>query len=167
MTKAAIPAALYARAVAALEADHDPAWRERAACKGSDPDLWITEGRGGNTSEASDMARCRAVCEQCPVAAPCLADALLAPPSQSWGVWSATSDNQRRRLRTALRASGVMAAKPEPIEPRHGSGTTAYVQCKRRNGIACALCKAGHAAEVDLRAPAGRWRNKSRRAVSA
>jgi WhiB family transcriptional regulator, redox-sensing transcriptional regulator len=69
-----------------------PEWFERAACRGSDPDIFHPErsGRYVGTSLA------KAICRTCPVAEGCLEWAL------KWnepGVYGGTSVRERRRLR--------------------------------------------------------------------
>lgn len=69
-------------------------WRDRAACLGIDPDVMVPD-RGSPTAPA------KAVCARCPVAGPCLDEALADP----WllGVWGGTSFDERRQLRKRLR----------------------------------------------------------------
>lgn len=53
-------------------ADH---WWERAACAGADPDGWLAD------QDRSKLAVAVATCMGCPVAAPCLAEAIAAKDS--------------------------------------------------------------------------------------
>jgi len=72
--------------------DPDPSWRERAACRGYDPDIFYpTSGDG--------VQRAAAICATCPVKEPCLAYALSA--HESVGVWGGTSERERVRMRRA------------------------------------------------------------------
>jgi WhiB family redox-sensing transcriptional regulator len=69
------------------------AWVKRAACRGTpDPDLWFP-ARGESTSRA------KAICRGCPVRVECLEHALA--NCERFGVWGATSERERRRLRRA------------------------------------------------------------------
>jgi WhiB family redox-sensing transcriptional regulator len=65
-------------------------WRDRAACRGTDPGLFFPE-RG----EPADPAR--QVCARCPVRQPCLACAL--DNGITHGVWGGLTERERRVLR--------------------------------------------------------------------
>jgi WhiB family redox-sensing transcriptional regulator len=64
-------------------------WRERAACRGSDPDIFYPV----NEDEADEAI---AICMVCPVREPCLEYALTA--RERYGVWGATTEKDRRRI---------------------------------------------------------------------
>jgi WhiB family redox-sensing transcriptional regulator len=72
-------------------------WRERAACRDTDPDLFFPIGTTGPAIEQIDAAK--AVCRQCEVQAPCLEFALAT--NQEAGVWGGASEEERRKLRKA------------------------------------------------------------------
>ena len=79
-----------------IEWDGD-SWRERAACRDTDPDLFFPIG---TTGQAIDQIReAKAVCRECEVQATCLEFALAT--NQESGVWGATSEEERRKLRKA------------------------------------------------------------------
>ena len=65
-------------------------WRDRAACRGTDPDLFFPE-RG----ESADPAR--QICARCPVRQPCLVYAL--DKGIAHGVWGGLTERERRVLR--------------------------------------------------------------------
>jgi WhiB family redox-sensing transcriptional regulator len=65
-------------------------WRDRAACRGTDPDLFFPE-RG----ESADPAR--KICARCPARQPCLAYAL--DNGITHGVWGGLAERERRVLR--------------------------------------------------------------------
>jgi WhiB family redox-sensing transcriptional regulator len=67
-------------------------WRDRAACRDADVELFFPE-KGGSTRPA------KAICATCPVQAPCLQWALEA--GERWGVYGGKSERERRRLRPA------------------------------------------------------------------
>ncbi len=69
-------------------------WWAQAACRGADPDLFIPE-RGDSADEA------RAICHDCPVWLPCLAEALT---TRAVGVWGGTTGIERRWLRMTVNA---------------------------------------------------------------
>jgi WhiB family redox-sensing transcriptional regulator len=71
-----------------------PEWHADAACRGAGTDGFII-GRGAN---AAIMARARAICSTCLVAAECLDYAL--GDVDAVGIWGATTAQQRRVMRT-------------------------------------------------------------------
>ena len=68
-------------------------WREKAACRRYDPEIWFpTEiGHSGTHRIA------KAICKGCEVSVPCLAYAMAR--RERWGIWGGLSENQRARLR--------------------------------------------------------------------
>lgn len=71
--------------------DTDTAWMASAACLTvEDPDIFFP-GRGASHAEA------KAVCNACPVRLDCLEHALR--NGETFGIWGATSDRERRRIR--------------------------------------------------------------------
>jgi WhiB family redox-sensing transcriptional regulator len=73
----------------------DSEWRQHAACRESDPDLFFPVGSTGPS--LNDISAAKAVCRSCPVRAQCLDYALRT--NQGVGVWGGTSEKERRRLR--------------------------------------------------------------------
>jgi WhiB family redox-sensing transcriptional regulator len=69
-------------------------WRERAACRTAEPDMFFPAAAKGGPE--SDAARARAMCRSCPVCAACLSFALST--SQAYGIWGGFSEGERRRL---------------------------------------------------------------------
>jgi WhiB family redox-sensing transcriptional regulator len=74
-------------------------WRDHAACRDVDPDLFFPFGTSGASLRQIDEAR--QICRTCPVCGPCLRWAL---DSGDAGVWGGTTEDERRSLRR-LRAS--------------------------------------------------------------
>ncbi|MDH6612525.1 WhiB family redox-sensing transcriptional regulator [Streptomyces sp. SAI-208] len=70
-------------------------WRERAACRDVDPDLFFPIGTAGLTLVQIDEAK--AVCARCPVRERCLQWALAV--GQVEGVWGGTTESERRAAR--------------------------------------------------------------------
>lgn len=70
------------------EAPEEADWRELAACRGLDTELFFP-GQGGQVIEAI------AVCATCPVRLPCLE----AGHSERFGIWGGMSEKRRRTLR--------------------------------------------------------------------
>lgn len=74
-------------------------FREFAACRDVDPELFFPTGEGA--AARADVARAVAVCRTCAVSVPCLEWALTT--GQDEGVWGGLDPGERRRLRRALR----------------------------------------------------------------
>ncbi|MFH9432886.1 WhiB family transcriptional regulator [Streptomyces rochei] len=70
-------------------------WREHAACRTEDPDLFFPIGSTGPAALQAEQAK--AVCRTCPVQEQCLRWAL--DTGQSIGVWGGTSETERRALK--------------------------------------------------------------------
>ncbi|HEX2064052.1 MAG TPA: WhiB family transcriptional regulator [Acidimicrobiales bacterium] len=70
-------------------------WRTKAACRDTDPDLFFPVGTTGPALEQIEAAK--AVCRTCEAQAPCLEFALAT--NQESGVWGATCEEERRKLR--------------------------------------------------------------------
>ncbi|MEU5893311.1 WhiB family transcriptional regulator [Streptomyces sp. NPDC047461] len=70
-------------------------WRERAACRDVDPDLFFPIGTAGLTLVQIDEAK--AVCARCPVRERCLRWAL--DVGQVEGIWGGTTESERRATR--------------------------------------------------------------------
>jgi WhiB family redox-sensing transcriptional regulator len=68
-------------------------WRERAACRGAELDVFYPER--GETAEPA-----RQVCAACPVRQPCLSYALSNRITH--GIWGGLTDRERRPLQTRL-----------------------------------------------------------------
>ncbi|HET6794272.1 MAG TPA: WhiB family transcriptional regulator [Acidimicrobiales bacterium] len=70
-------------------------WRDIAACRDTDPDLFFPVGTTGLALDQIESAK--AVCRQCPSLDQCLEFALAT--NQESGVWGGTSEEERRKLR--------------------------------------------------------------------
>ncbi len=67
----------------------DDPWRTRAACDGTDPELFFA-------GDTASVEAARALCAGCPVRAQCLEAAL--DLGEMHGVWGGMAEGQRRRL---------------------------------------------------------------------
>jgi WhiB family redox-sensing transcriptional regulator len=74
-----------------------PEWLGDAACRHEDPDLFFPQGMTGPAR--SQVEQARQVCRPCPVRTRCLAFALV--HSLGFGVWGATTPEERRAIRYA------------------------------------------------------------------
>ena len=69
-------------------------WRQRAACRDEDPDLFFPVGTRGVEVQLQ-VGRAKEVCARCPVARECLSQAL---ESGEAGVWGGLDEAERREL---------------------------------------------------------------------
>ncbi|HEX7094373.1 MAG TPA: WhiB family transcriptional regulator [Acidimicrobiales bacterium] len=86
----------------------DRNWRELAACRDTDPDLFFPVGTTGPAIE--QIAAAKAVCATCPSREPCLEYALIT--NQDSGVWGGLAEDERRKLRRAWVRSNRQANAP-------------------------------------------------------
>jgi WhiB family redox-sensing transcriptional regulator len=70
-------------------------WRDHAACRHEDPDLFFPIGTSGPTLLQTEQAK--AVCRRCSVQERCLHWAVES--GQFIGIWGGTSEDERRALR--------------------------------------------------------------------
>lgn len=64
-------------------------WRQRAACRGVDPDVFYP-------SSDEEAEEAKAICGVCPVREPCLEYALA--HRERDGVWGGATERERRRM---------------------------------------------------------------------
>jgi WhiB family transcriptional regulator, redox-sensing transcriptional regulator len=76
-------------------------WRSSAACRFSDPDLFFPISSSGKST--AEVTAAKAICAVCPVRRQCLAFAMRT--HQVHGVWGGTSEGERRRLMSAVKAA--------------------------------------------------------------
>jgi WhiB family redox-sensing transcriptional regulator len=87
-------------------------WRDRAACRDEDPELFFPVGDGAGAQD--QIARAQAVCERCPVRQQCLDFALST--GQDAGIWGGLTAAQRRsRRRSGLRIDDGRAVPEERL----------------------------------------------------
>ncbi len=70
-------------------------WRDLAACRDEDPELFFPIGHTGPAVMQAEQAK--AVCRRCPVQWECLNWAL--ENGEDDGVWGGKTDKERRRLK--------------------------------------------------------------------
>ncbi|MGI5451868.1 WhiB family transcriptional regulator [Streptomyces sp. CA-249302] len=76
-------------------------WRDAAACRFEDPDLFFPIGTSGPA--LLQMEQAKAVCGRCLVRERCLRWAL--ETGECLGVWGGTNENERRLLQRRRRAA--------------------------------------------------------------
>jgi len=79
-------------------------WRNQAACRHTDPELYFPAGSTGAALDQIEAAM--AVCRGCPVQDPCLQFAL--DTNQEDGVWGGRDEKERRRMRRMRRESRLL-----------------------------------------------------------
>ena len=79
----------------------DSGWRDSAACRDTDPNLFFPAGTTGVAVEEIEAAK--ALCQTCPVREQCLEFAMVA--NQEAGIWGGMSEEERRRMRSSWLAS--------------------------------------------------------------
>ncbi len=84
-------------------------WRDSAACRQADPELFFPIGTAG--AAAADIQQAKAVCAGCPVRRPCLEYALAS--RQEFGIWGGRDENERRLLHRQWRETGIAR---QPLE---------------------------------------------------
>jgi len=78
-------------------------WRESAACRQADPELFFpisSVGRG-----AAEVQQAKTICARCPVRQPCLAFAL--GTGQEFGIWGGYDEQELRLVRREGRAAAT------------------------------------------------------------
>jgi len=80
-------------------------WRELAACRRSDPDLFFPLGPAHVSRE--QVIAAKAVCAGCRVTQPCLDYAIAR--NEDFGIWGGLTEEERRRLRKRRGERGRLA----------------------------------------------------------
>ena len=108
-------------------------WMDRAACRGTDLDLWFPTG----PSRAADD-RAKAVCIGCPVRTDC-AEAAFRTGDIDYGIRAGMTSAERQQARRRWTATGRVAPvrlASDDCETKKG------VQAHRRRREVCARCEA-------------------------
>jgi WhiB family transcriptional regulator, redox-sensing transcriptional regulator len=92
-----VPAASYDRA----------SWRESAACRQVDTELFFPIGSTGTA--VAEIQRAKSVCANCPVRQPCLTFALVT--NQEFGIWGGCDEDERRLMHRRWRESRTAATR--------------------------------------------------------
>ncbi len=80
-------------------------WRNEAACRNEDPELFFPIGSTGPAVEQADQAK--QVCMTCTVREDCLEYALAS--NQDAGIWGGLTEDERRTLKRARQRRRRMA----------------------------------------------------------
>lgn len=73
-------------------------WRDHAACRGADNDLFFPDGNGGRAMQGIEQAKL--LCRDCLVRGPCLDWAL--EHGVAFGIWGGFTEDERRAIRGTL-----------------------------------------------------------------
>ncbi|MEW2420484.1 WhiB family transcriptional regulator [Streptomyces nigra] len=92
----------YSGSVPALDQADD--WRDHAACRHEDPEVFFSEGK----SARGTVLHAQAICHTCPVRRQCGEYAIKT--GEDWGVWGGMSRNQLRQARRLRANSDARAA---------------------------------------------------------
>ncbi len=76
-------------------------WRQDAACRDVDPEVFFPVGVTGPAVTA--IAAAKAICADCATQSACLEFAVST--NQEYGIWGGTSEEERRDIRRARRAA--------------------------------------------------------------
>jgi WhiB family redox-sensing transcriptional regulator len=90
--------------------DRRPDWRNHAACRDADPELFFPDG--DNTSARAHVKKAKLICHGCPVSVTCLSWALAT--GQEAGIWGGLTEDERRRLQRRGRGSRPAAYSARP-----------------------------------------------------
>lgn len=67
-------------------------WRDLAACRGQDPELFFPEGDPGDPATAAQVAEALEVCAACPVRPECAEFGT----AEASGIWAGTTEQERQ-----------------------------------------------------------------------
>jgi WhiB family transcriptional regulator, redox-sensing transcriptional regulator len=84
-------------------------WRESAACRDIETELFFPIGNSGLA--AADAEWAKGICARCPVRKPCLAFSLAT--GQQYGIWGGFDEEERRGLRRQWQRTHALPALPE------------------------------------------------------
>jgi len=88
--------------------DTRPGWRDDAACRDAEPDLFFPDA-GDIRSARAQVKMAKLICRGCPVSTTCLSWALAS--GQEHGIWGGLTQDERRRRH---RRSRLWAAERWP-----------------------------------------------------
>ena len=143
-------------------------WREAAACRDADPDLFFPVGTAGPALR--QVKEAKRICQSCPAQAPCLAWAL--DHGVGSGVWGGATEGERRALRRRPAERKRPPADDGYAVNDRARENMAYVRRllrHRQPGFAAALESAVMLAERELPGPVGDLRREEQmtRTISA
>ena len=129
-------------------------WREVAACRDADPDLFFPVGTAGPALRQIEEAK--RICRACPAQALCLAWAL--DHGVGSGVWGGTTEDERRAIRRPAeknRLSAGTTTMPVNDQARENKAYVRSLLRRKQPRFAAALESAVTLAERELMSPVG------------
>jgi WhiB family transcriptional regulator, redox-sensing transcriptional regulator len=108
-------------------------WRDRAACRGAQTDVFFPDGTAGPALR--DIGRAKRICGGCPVRARCLDWAL--DHGAAFGIWGGFTEDERRAIRGTLvpaaAVRGVAGSRmSQPVQELIQAQVTAiHVACRQ------------------------------------
>lgn len=108
-------------------AERDPSWRDHAACKGMDTNIFFP-GRAGDISANRAVERAKEICAGCSVREQCAEFGM----DEIFGVWGGLSGRDRKRLN-----AGRDKRKNRPF--KHGT-PSGYQNHRNRGEDPCGAC---------------------------
>lgn len=129
-------------------------WREVAACRDADPDLFFPVGTAGPVLRQIEEAK--RICRVCPARARCLAWAL--DHGVDSGVWGGITENERRAIRRPAeknRPSARTTTMPVNDRARENAAYVRSLLRRKQPRFAAALESAVTLAERELMSLAG------------
>ena len=81
-------------------------WRDRAACRDADPELFYGRKGEGPAARRLRVIACKQICAVCPVRAECLQFAT--ENGESSGIWGGLTGEERAQRRIAARAHAAL-----------------------------------------------------------
>jgi WhiB family transcriptional regulator, redox-sensing transcriptional regulator len=128
-------------------------WRDEAACRHADTDLFFPVGSAGPALRQVDEAK--RICRTCPVQARCLAWALDLGVTD--GVWGGTTEDERRAIRRLTRKTEIIGKMTMAmVVTQQSTENMEYVRKllkQKEPGFSAALELAADLVERDLRSP--------------
>ena len=127
-------------------------WREIAACRDADPDLFFPVGTAGPALRQIEEAK--RICRACPAQARCLAWAL--DHGVGSGVWGGTTQDERRAIRRPAeknRPSAQTTTVPVNDQARENKDYVRRLLRRKQPRFAAALESAVTLAERELKPP--------------
>jgi WhiB family transcriptional regulator, redox-sensing transcriptional regulator len=83
-----------------------PDWRDEAACRDADPELFFPEGE--IKSARTQVRTAKLICRRCPVSSICLSWAMAS--GHEAGIWGGLTEDERRRIPYPRRGFSPAAA---------------------------------------------------------
>ena len=128
-------------------------WRDEAACRDADSDLFFPVGTTGPALRQIDVAK--RICRDCPVQARCLAWALENGITD--GVWGGTTPDERRVIRSLFHKSQFPGKMTRAVfNDGQSAQNIGYVRSlleQKQPGFAATLELAAHLAGLELGSP--------------